>query len=98
MKNFKRILLLLVVIITIAVIYNYPKLNMIAGYAAKNTASSIFVADRTLDFTIATDNNFSPINLASNKVNNEKHFIHWDGYAKTAVPCSLQSNFASDDD
>lgn len=74
MKNFKRILLLLVVIITIAVIYNYPKLNMIAGYAAKNTASSIFVADRTLDFTIATDNNFSPINLASNKVNIEKQF------------------------
>ncbi|AOW17988.1 serine hydrolase [Polaribacter vadi] len=68
MKIFKRILLLILVVITITVVYNYPKLNMIAGYAAKNAASSVFVANRDLNFTTKTDNNFSPINLVESKV------------------------------
>lgn len=72
MKLFKRILLLLVLIITIIVIYNYPKLNILAGYSAKSTASSVFLADRTLKFTDKTDNNFAPINLASDKIDTEK--------------------------
>ena len=68
MKIFKRILLLVLVILTITVVYNYPKLNMIAGYAAKNASSSVFLANRNLDFTNKTDNNCSPINLAESKV------------------------------
>ncbi|WP_298779474.1 serine hydrolase [uncultured Polaribacter sp.] len=73
MKIFKKILLVLLVIITIAIVYNYPKLNILAGYSAKNMASSVFVADRTLEFTDKNDNNFSPINLASDKIDeNEK--------------------------
>ena len=68
MKLFKRILLLILVILTIVVVYNYPKLNMISGYAAKNAASSVFLANRNLDFTNKTDNNFSPINLAATQV------------------------------
>jgi len=71
MKIIKRILLLLLVIILIAVIYNYPKLNMLSGYSAKNIASSVFVANRSLEFTDKTDNNFSPVNLASDKVDVE---------------------------
>lgn len=55
-----------------AVIYNYPKLNIIAGYSAKSTASSVFVADRTLEFTNKTDTNFSPINLADDTVNTDE--------------------------
>ena len=62
MKIFKRILLVLVIIIAIAVVYNYPKLNILAGYSAKNMASSVFVAERSLEFTDIHDNNFSPIN------------------------------------
>ena len=58
MKIFKRILLLLVITVTIAVIYNYPKLNILAGYSAKNTASSVFVSKRSLEFTDKSDNNF----------------------------------------
>ena len=69
MKIFKRILLLLVITVTIAVIYNYPKLNILAGYSAKNTASSVFVAKRSLEFTDKTDNNFSPVNLADDYIN-----------------------------
>ena len=69
MKIFKRILLLLLITVTIAVIYNYPKLNILAGYSAKNTASSVFVAKRSLEFTDKTDNNFSPVNLADDYIN-----------------------------
>lgn len=68
MKLLKKILLLLLVIVIITVVYNYPKLNILAGYSAKSTASSVFVADRALEFTDTTDNNFSPINLATDKV------------------------------
>jgi CubicO group peptidase (beta-lactamase class C family) len=72
MKIFKRILVVLLVIIIAAVIYNYRKLNIIAGYSAKSTASSVFVADRTLEFTNNTDTNFSPINLADDTVNTDE--------------------------
>ncbi|ARV15715.1 serine hydrolase domain-containing protein [Polaribacter sp. SA4-12] len=68
MKIFKRLLLLLLVFVLITVIYNYSKLNILAGYSAKNTASSVFVANRTLVFTDSTDNSFSPVNLASDEV------------------------------
>jgi len=68
MKFFKRILLLFAVVITVVVIYNYPKLNILAGYSAKNTASSVFLGKRTLEFTDTTDNNFSPVNLATDKI------------------------------
>lgn len=71
MKIVKRILLLLLVIVLIAIVYNYPKLNLLAGYSAKSTASSVFLANRTLALTDKTDNNFSPINLATNKVNKD---------------------------
>ena len=69
MKTLKRILVLAVAILVITLIYNYPKLNIVAGYSAKNMASSIFVAERDFTFTDTTDNNFSPINLADDKVN-----------------------------
>jgi CubicO group peptidase (beta-lactamase class C family) len=71
MKILKRILLLITVIPIIGLIYNYPKLNILAGYSAKNTASSIFLGERTLSFTDKTDNDFSPVNLATDKVNIE---------------------------
>ncbi len=69
MKNFKIFLLILLLALIATVVFNYPKLNILAGYSAKNMASSIYVADRTLDFTDKTDNNFSPINLADDKIN-----------------------------
>ena len=72
MKFLKRILILLLIIVIIAVVYNYPKLNILAGYSAKSTASSIYLADRTLELTDKTDNNFSPINLASDEINNDE--------------------------
>lgn len=72
MKILKRILLLIAVALILIVVVNYPKLNIISGYSAKSMSSSVFVANRTLVFTDSTDNNFSPINLASDKVNLEE--------------------------
>jgi CubicO group peptidase (beta-lactamase class C family) len=71
MKILKRIVLLTAVILIIVVISNYPKLNILAGYSAKNTASSVFLAERTLAFTDKTDNNFSPVNLATDAIDTE---------------------------
>ncbi|TVZ56417.1 CubicO group peptidase (beta-lactamase class C family) [Lutibacter sp. Hel_I_33_5] len=76
MKTIKRFFLLVLTIFLAVILYNYPKLNIIAGYSAKNTASSVFVADRSLTFTDVNDNAFSPINLAKDEVNsNEKSAI-----------------------
>lgn len=74
MKIFKKSLLLVLTLLIAAFIYNYPKLNILAGYSAKNTASSVFLADRSLEFTDENDNNFSPINLTTDEVNNEKKY------------------------
>ena len=74
MKIFKRILLLVFSMVLLIIIFNYPKLNIIAGYSAKNAASSVFLAERSLAFTDATDNNFSPINLATDKIDLNNKF------------------------
>ncbi|MFY0628915.1 MAG: serine hydrolase [Flavobacteriaceae bacterium] len=74
MKILKRILLLLAVTIIIVVVINYPRLNIISGFSAKNMSSSVFLAERTLEFTDSTDNNFSPINLAEDKINTEEKY------------------------
>ncbi|MCD8409056.1 serine hydrolase domain-containing protein [Tenacibaculum finnmarkense] len=76
MKNLKKIVLFItffsVLTLSILVYLNYPKLNILAGYSAKNTASSIFLAGRSLEFTDKNDNNFTPINLTSDEINIEE--------------------------
>ena len=72
MKNLKRALLLVILILVVAVYFNYPKLNILAGYSAKNTASSVFLGERSLEFTDKNDNNFSPINLTSDVINKKE--------------------------
>ncbi|QLE01093.1 serine hydrolase [Galbibacter sp. BG1] len=72
MKNFKRFALYTILLICFALVvvfyFNYPKLNIISGYSAKNVCSCNFLDDRTKEFTERHDNNFSPVNLAKNKV------------------------------
>ncbi|MEN1785812.1 MAG: serine hydrolase [Bacteroidota bacterium] len=46
MKWFKRILLILLVALAVVVYLNYPKLNIISGYASKYMASSVLIANR----------------------------------------------------
>lgn len=71
MKLLKRTLALLLVIISVVVYLNYTKLNIIAGYAAKNMASSVFVADRSVESIAQNDNNVPLIKLANTTINNE---------------------------
>ncbi|MFL1894491.1 serine hydrolase domain-containing protein [Aquimarina sp. 2-A2] len=47
---------------------NYQKLTILSGYSAKNTCSSVFLANRSLEFTDAHDNNFAPVNLAYDQI------------------------------
>ena len=71
MKIFKRVLLVIAVTVTSLTVYNYPKLNILAGYSAKYTASSVFLANRSLALTDSTDTNFSPVYLASDSIDLE---------------------------
>lgn len=68
MKLLKRVLLLLVLIIGVVIYLNYPKLNIISGYAAKNVASGVFVAERSAASMNQFDNNAPLIELASTEV------------------------------
>lgn len=74
MKVFQRILLLVAITILLIVFINYPKLNILAGYSAKNTASSVFLGKRSLAITDVTDNNFSPVSLATDAIDIDKKF------------------------
>ncbi len=75
MKLFKRILLVLLILISIAAIYNYPKLNIISGYASKNLASTNFISERLYSDVVESDNNVPLIKLAELESANEKSVI-----------------------
>ncbi|MFY0602431.1 MAG: serine hydrolase [Flavobacteriaceae bacterium] len=74
MKILKRILLLLAITFILIVIVNYPKLNIIAGYSAKNMSSSVFLGERTLALTDSTDNNFDEVQFATDIIHKEEKF------------------------
>lgn len=67
MKLLKRILLVLVILIAIALIYNYPKLNIVSGFVAKNMASTVFLTERSAASVIEEDHNEPLIDLAETK-------------------------------
>ncbi|GAA0714004.1 serine hydrolase [Aquimarina litoralis] len=80
MKRFKKILgfifIGLVGLILIAGFWNYPKLTILSGYSAKNMASSVFIGNRSVEFTDINDNNFAPVHLAEDEVDtNEKSAV-----------------------
>ncbi|WP_047415045.1 serine hydrolase [Cellulophaga sp. Hel_I_12] len=64
MKIIKRILFILVVAVAIIAYFNYPKLNLISGFASKNMASSVFIADRSPEAVRDTDNDIPLVKLA----------------------------------
>jgi CubicO group peptidase (beta-lactamase class C family) len=68
MKILKWVLLIIVLGIITIVFLNYPKLNIISGYAAKNMASSIYIAHRPEAVIKQRDNNVPLIRLAETRV------------------------------
>ncbi|RKN81092.1 serine hydrolase domain-containing protein [Ulvibacterium marinum] len=70
MKWIKRSLLLLLVILVMGAWLNYPKLNIISGYASKNMASTLSIAKRSEASVILQDNNVPLIKLADVDVDN----------------------------
>ncbi|MBT8315029.1 MAG: beta-lactamase family protein [Maribacter sp.] len=68
MKLIKRILIAIVLIIVGIAIFNYPKLTIISGFAAKNMASNRFIASRTVEAVNANDHNVPLIKLADVEV------------------------------
>lgn len=64
MRILKRVGLLLVLAAGIAVAFQYPKLTIISGYAAKNMASTVILAGRNPESVISEDHDVPLISLA----------------------------------
>ena len=70
-RNLKWIPLLLVPLLALGFFTQYPKLNIISGYAAKNLASSVYLAGRTPESVIRDDHEVPLISLASEGIDRE---------------------------
>ncbi|NQX85496.1 MAG: serine hydrolase [Flavobacteriaceae bacterium] len=69
MKRLKWILLFIMIAMSAVLFFNFEKLDIVSGYSAKSMSSSVFVAQRSMQFTDDNDNSFSPINIADDLVN-----------------------------
>ena len=56
--------ILILILLIITIIYQYPKLNIISGYAAKNMASTVFIANRSAISVNENDHQVPMIDLA----------------------------------
>lgn len=65
MKTLKRIGLLLLLAVAITLAFQYPKLTVISGYAAKNMASTVVLAGRTPASVNSQDHDVPLISLAT---------------------------------
>ena len=72
MKWFKRVLLALVVLIAAVIYFNYSKLNMISGYAAKYMASQVYLAKRQAASVNNTDLKAPLIEYATNTLQKDE--------------------------
>ncbi|HDZ13296.1 hypothetical protein LCGC14_1632980 [marine sediment metagenome] len=64
MKFLTRLLLIVLLILAVVAYFNYPKLNIISGYASKNMASTVFLTDRSKESVTLNDNDVPLIKLA----------------------------------
>jgi CubicO group peptidase (beta-lactamase class C family) len=74
MKWLKRILFLLLIIIVLVIVENYPKLNIISGYASKYMASSVLIGNQMPADINSDDLNIPLVNLATTDFNREGGF------------------------
>ena len=71
-KNIKRLLFGLGIALIVIVVWQYPKLNLISGFAAKNTASTMFLTNRTLESIETNDHNVPLVRLAKSAYDSAK--------------------------
>ncbi|MFS4468309.1 serine hydrolase domain-containing protein [Maribacter sp. 2210JD10-5] len=64
MKKLRNFLLVLLLIVSVAIWWNYPKLNMISGFASKNLASWNHISHRMYSDIDAMDNDMPLIKMA----------------------------------
>lgn len=75
MKKFLRFLLLAIVVLFIyGFVTNYPKLDLVSGFAAKSIASAHFLDNRTQSVIESGDNDIDMVRLARNEINEEGKF------------------------
>jgi len=74
-KIIKYIFLFLILGLVYIVYTNYPRLNIVTGFASKSIASGVFLANRTQESVEKGDNDFSPIDQAKNKVNLSEQLV-----------------------
>ncbi|MGY6649413.1 serine hydrolase domain-containing protein [Wenyingzhuangia sp. IMCC45574] len=72
MKILKLTLLVFFAILLIIFIFNYPKLKLISGFAAKNMASCYFLAKKDKHLTENEDNSSFLVSLAKTTINKEE--------------------------
>ena len=74
-KSFKYLLIIVLVFLLFLGYTYYPALNIITGYASKNMASGLFLADRDQLSMEKEDNGFLPINFASYVVDKDEKSV-----------------------
>lgn len=73
MRILKRIGLLLVLAVVVTLAFQYPKLTIISGYAAKNMASTAYLAKRSPESIQSQDHNVPLIALSSTEYRSGDH-------------------------
>ncbi|HLN94110.1 MAG TPA: hypothetical protein VK183_00645, partial [Flavobacterium sp.] len=56
----------LLLLLAVAVLWNYPKLDLISGFSAKSVASAHFLDGRSVDSINQSDNDINLVRLARN--------------------------------
>jgi CubicO group peptidase (beta-lactamase class C family) len=68
-KTLKYGIVIVILVVAYLAYSNYPRLNIITGFAAKNVCSCTFEAGRDLISIEEGDNDFAPVSYAKNKIN-----------------------------
>lgn len=72
MRKFKLLLGITLIAAVVIIYFNYPKLNLISGYASKNMASNVFLANRNLEDVQLYDHDMPLIKLAGSSVSEQE--------------------------
>ncbi|RZJ71900.1 serine hydrolase [Flavobacterium sp.] len=63
------------VLLAIIAFWNYPKLDLISGFAAKNAASCRFIDNRSLETIMQDDNDIPLVNQANIEIDDQSHSV-----------------------